>query len=83
MNPALSLSLRFEHAGMMALQHGGRGGVGLLQVDAPVLQLVERDPDVGDGTTHKGAGRDHAEIAIEILHLRFAMARGIELVQHV
>jgi len=82
MNPASSLGLRLEDAGMMALQHGGRGGVGFLQIDAPVLQLVERNPDVGDGTTHKGAGRDHAEIAVEILHLRFAMARGTELVQH-
>jgi hypothetical protein len=30
-----------------------------------------------------GSRRDHAEIAIQILHLRFAMARGTEFIQHV
>ena len=54
----------------------------LLQVHAPVLQFVERNARVGDRAAHEGPRRDHAEIAVEILHLRFAMARGAELVQH-
>ena len=64
------------------LQHGGGNRIGLLQVDAPVFQLVERDPHVGDGAAHIGPGRDHAEIAIQILHLRFAMPRGTEFIKH-
>ena len=56
--------------------------IGLLQIDAPVFQLVERDPHVGDRAAHIGSGRDHAEIAVQILHLRFAMARGTEFIQH-
>src|SRR5437879_3471437 len=66
---------------IMPLQHGDRLRIGLLQVDAPVFQLVERDAGVGDGAADIGAGRDHAEIAVEILHLCFAAARGAELVQ--
>src|SRR3954465_1499695 len=74
--------LRLRRAGEMSLQHCGGCGVGLLQVHAPVLQLVERNARVGYRAAHIRPRRDHAEIAVEILHLRFAMARGAELVQH-
>jgi hypothetical protein len=65
----------------MPLQHGGGLRVSLLQIDAPVFQFVEWDAGVGDGAADIGSGRDHTEIAVEILHLRFAAARGAELVQ--
>src|SRR6058998_2374745 len=66
----------------MPLQYGARDRIGLLQIDAPVFQFVERDPHVGDGAAHIGSWRDHAEIAVQILHLRFAMARGTEFIEH-
>ena len=65
----------------MPLQHGDRLRVGLLQIDAPVFQLVERDAHLGDGAADIGSWRDHAKVAVEILHLRFTAARGAELVQ--
>src|SRR6478609_4454798 len=77
-----AVSLRLRRVRKMPLQHRGGRGVGFLQVHAPVLQLVERNPRVGDRAAHERSRRDHAEIAVEILHLRFAMARGAELVQH-
>src|SRR5579871_2881818 len=67
----------------MPLEHGFRRGVGFLAVDAPVFQLFERDPNARDSATHIGARRDHAEIAVKILHLGLADARGTEPVQHV
>src|SRR6202790_1889836 len=73
---------RFQRAGKMPLQHRARDGVGLLQVDAPIFQLVERYPRIGHRAAHIGSRRYHAEIAIEILHLRLAMARGTEFIQH-
>src|SRR5260370_15734167 len=60
----------------MPLQHGARQRIGFLQVDAPVFQLIERNPRIGHRAAHIGPRRDHAEIAIQILHLRFAMTRG-------
>jgi len=74
-----SLTLRLQCAGKMPLQHRARDRVGLLQIDAPVFQLVERYPRIGHRAAHVGARRGHAEIAIQILHLRFAMARGPEI----
>ncbi len=75
------LAFRLQHARIMPLQHRGRQRIGLLQVDAPVFQLVERDPNVGHRAAHIGSRRGHAEIAVQILHLRFAMARGAEFIQ--
>src|SRR3984893_645687 len=82
--PALMVATvsRFQRAGKMPLQHRARDGVGLLQVDAPIFQLVERYPRIGHRAAHIGSRRYHAEIAIQILHLRFAMARGTEFIQH-
>ena len=68
--------------GKMPLQHRGGNGVGLLQIDAPVFEFVERYARIGHRAAHIGSRRDHAEIAIQILHLRFAMARGTEFIQH-
>src|SRR5258708_28748831 len=81
-HPTIS-ALALQRAGKVPLQHGARDGVGLLQVDAPIFQFVERDARIGHGAADIGSRRDHAEIAIQILHLRFAMARGAEFIQHV
>src|ERR1700761_7108695 len=75
-------STLLQRARKVSLKHSGRHAVGFLQIDAPVFQFVERNPCVRDGATHIGSRRDHAEIAVEILHLRFAMARGTEFIQH-
>ena len=47
-------------------------GVGFLQLDAPILQLVERNRLAGDGTTHEGTRTDDAIIAVEKAKLGFA-----------
>src|SRR5216684_631937 len=73
---------RLQRAGKMPLQHRGWDRVGFLQVDAPVFQLVERYPCIGHRAAHVGSRRDHPEIAIQILYLRLAMARGTEFIQH-
>src|SRR5712691_5191423 len=56
----------------MALQHRLRAGIGFLQVDAPVFQLLERDRDAGDGAAHERPRPDHAEVAVEELDVRLA-----------
>src|SRR6516165_2856246 len=76
-----ALSLLFQRARKMPLQNGARYRIGLLQVDAPIFQLIERDPRIGHRAAHIGSRRDDAEIAVEILDLCFAVARGAELVQ--
>src|SRR5262249_19127459 len=67
------------------LQHRLRAGIGLLQVDAPVFQLLERDCDAGDGAAHEGARPHHAKVAIEIFELGFAGHRrgAIGSIEHV
>src|SRR5881394_2201609 len=58
----------------MPLQHRGGDGIGLLQIDAPIFQFVERNPFVGDRAAHIAARGNHTKVAVQILHLRFAMA---------
>ena len=79
---AWQLALCLQHAGKMPLQHRARHGVGLLQVDAPIFQLVERYADIGHRAAHIGSRRDHPEITVEILDLRFAVSRRTEFIQH-
>ena len=69
----------------MPLQHGLGRGIGLLQVDAPVFQLLERDRHAGHGAAHEGAGPHDAEIAVEIFDLGLAghRRRAIESIEHV
>ena len=57
------------------LQHRLRRGIGLLQVDAPVFELLERDRHAGDRAAHEGAGPHDAEIAVEIFDLGLAVHR--------
>ena len=60
----------------LPLQHRFGRGIGFLQVDAPVAQLLERNGDAGHRATHEGARPHHAEIAVEIFDLGLAGHRG-------
>src|SRR6516162_2042430 len=70
--------------GEMPLQHRLGRGIGLLQIDTPVFELLERNRSAGDGATHEGARPHHAKVAVEIFHLRLARhgGRTIEPIQH-
>ena len=65
----------FRALRLAPLQHRLRRGIGLLQIDAPVFELLERDRHAGHRAAHKGAGAHHAEIAIEVFHLGLAAHR--------
>jgi hypothetical protein len=65
----------------VALQDRARESVGFLQVDAPVFQFVEWNASVGDTATDVGSWRNHPEIAIEILHARFALTGLAKFIQ--
>src|SRR5436309_834795 len=75
-------ALYLDGAGKMTLQHRDRNGVGFLQVDAPVFQFIKRYARVAHGTANIGSRRDHAEVAVQILYLRFAVTRRPEFIQH-
>ena len=47
-------------------------GVGLLAVDAPIAQFLERDGLSGDCAAHEGAWAKDAKVAVKILDFRFA-----------
>ena len=57
---------------MEASEHRLGGGVGFLQLDAPIFQLVERNRLAGDRAAHEGARADDAIIAVEIAKLGLA-----------
>src|SRR5262249_56272470 len=69
----------------MALQHRLRVGVWLLEVDAPIFELFERNRYAGDGAAHESARSDDTEISVEIFDLGLARHRGgaVGSVQHV
>lgn len=50
-------------------------GVRLLPVNAPITQFLEWDWLAGNRATHEGARSADAEIAVEILDLRFGRAK--------
>ena len=58
--------------------------IGLLQLDAPIAQLVERDGAPGDGAAHEVAGRQHLHLAVEIFEPGLALEAEIafESVHH-
>src|ERR1700682_75722 len=74
-----------RHVGIMAAQHDFGVGIGFLQIDVPVLELLERDRNAGDSATHEAPRLDDAEIAIEEFHFRLARhgTGPIIAVQHV
>src|ERR1700730_10282161 len=56
-------------SGEMPLQHGFRIDVGLLQVNAPIFQLFERDRQAGHRATHEGTRPHDAKIAVKVFDL--------------
>src|SRR5262249_2714043 len=68
----------------MSLQHGFRIDVGLLQVDAPIFQLFERDRQASYRAAHEGTRPHDAKVAVEILDLGLTRhgGRAIGSVQH-
>src|SRR5271154_6648955 len=54
------------------LHRGGRTGIGLLTVDAPIAQFVERDRLAGDGAAHEGPRTENAIVAVDKFNFRFA-----------
>src|SRR5690349_2251662 len=59
---------------MEPLQHRLGARIGLLPLDTPVLELLERYGDAGHGAAHEGARPHHPEIAVEVAD--FGLARG-------
>ena len=56
----------------IALQRGVGCRIGLLQLDAPVAQIRQRDRLAGHGAGDEIAGRYHLELTIEKLHAGLA-----------
>ena len=71
----LAAVIAVRHAVQLAeaLERSGRVDIGLLQLDAPIAQLLERNGAAGDGAAHEIAGRHHLHLAVEIFELRFAL----------
>ena len=70
---------------MKALEHRFRAYIGLLPLNAPIFQLLERDRRAGDRTAHEGAGAHDAKISVKITDLRFSGGRKamIKPIEHV
>src|SRR5262249_10271990 len=63
----------------VALERAPRVGIGLLQLDAPITELVERNGPAGDGAAHEVARAQHLHLAIEIFELGLALEADISL----
>src|SRR5262245_38404854 len=61
----------------VALERARRIGIGLLQLDAPITKLVERDGAAGDGATHEIARAQHLHFAVEIFEFGLALEADI------
>ena len=51
--------------------------ISLLQLDAPITKLVQRNGAASDGTAHEGARRHHLDLAIEIAKLGLTLETKI------
>ena len=60
-----------------ALQRSCGVDIGLLQLDAPIAQLLERNGASGDGAAHEVARRHHLHLAVEIFELGFALEANV------
>jgi hypothetical protein len=54
--------------GMQTLQHRLRIRIGLLQLNAPIFQFLQRNRYAGHRATYKGSRPHNAEIAVEIFN---------------
>ena len=61
----------------VALQRRVGVDIGLLQLDAPIAELIQGNGTAGDGTAHESAGRDHLDLAIEIAKLGLTLETKI------
>src|SRR6187431_634899 len=61
----------------VALEGARRVGIGLLQLDAPITKLFERDGAAGDGAAHEIARAQHLHFAVEIFELGLALEADI------
>jgi hypothetical protein len=52
--------------GMQTLQHRLRTRIGLLQLNAPIFQFLQRNRYAGHRATYEGSRPHNAEIAVEI-----------------
>src|SRR5262245_21549597 len=59
----------------MTLQDRLGSGIGFLQINAPVLQLLKRDRHPCHSAAHEGARPHDAEITIEVFYLSLAVHR--------
>src|SRR5262245_411684 len=73
----------FQSFWMQQPEHSLRGRIGFLALDAPVLQLLERNRNAGDGAANKRPWPQHPEIAVEIFDLGFRGRAGLEPIEHV
>src|SRR5277367_5293770 len=64
--------LLISGARTLALQHRLRRRIGLLKIDAPVAQFLERNRRAGHGAAHEGAWPHDTEIAVEIFDFGLA-----------
>src|SRR5262245_58292302 len=58
---------------VVALERGRGIDIGLLQLDAPIAEIVEGNVAAGHGAAHEIAGRQHLHLAVEILDLGLAL----------
>src|SRR5215207_8423990 len=63
------------------LEHGFGRGIGLLPLDTPIAQLLQRNSLAGDGTAHEAARPQNLEVAVQILDDGFPAAT-VEAIQH-
>src|SRR4029077_12955944 len=61
----------------MARQRRGSVDIGLLQLDAPIAQILERNGPAGDRAAHEVARRQHLHLAVEIPELGFSLEANV------
>ena len=58
-------------------ERGGGVDIGLLQLDAPIAELIQGNGAAGDSAAHEGAGRHHLDLAVEIAKFGLALETKI------
>ena len=67
----------------MPLEHRLGIDIGFLQIDAPVLELLERNRCAGHCAAHERAGTDHAKVPVKIFELASPSSAGSDQsIQH-
>src|SRR6476620_3688842 len=68
----------------IALERGSGIDIGLLQLDAPIAQILERNGAPSDGAAHEITRRHDLHLSVEISELGFALEANVafESVHH-